>query len=149
MKQVAAIVAVFLAGLAVGGYLFSKSLPRSFLAVSDCENRCYRPSDLAGLLASAAIQQTPSVLPTVAKESNECLAIRHPRPEARIHYVLFPKRDVRNVLELTDEDRPYVWGCFALARSLVEASGVENYRLYTNGPRLQHLTYLHFHVVAR
>jgi diadenosine tetraphosphate (Ap4A) HIT family hydrolase len=82
-------------------------------------------------------------------ESNECIAIRHPKPEGRVHLVLFPKRDVRNVLELQPEDGPYVLGCFALARKLTDLEGVRNYRLLTNGPALQHVTYLHFHVIAK
>ena len=66
-----------------------------------------------------------------------------------MHIVLFPKRDVRNVLEIQPEDGPFVLGCFALARELVKRSDIANYRIYTNGPALQHVTYLHFHLVAK
>ncbi len=98
---------------------------------------------------SAGIQRLPAVLPGVERESNECLAIRHPQPEGRVHFVLFPKRDARNILELTPEDQPFVMGCFALARELARESIVLNWRLVTNGPALQHVTYLHFHLVAK
>ena len=66
-----------------------------------------------------------------------------------MHFVLFPKRDVRNILEVQLEDGPFVLGCFALARELAKKSSVVDYRLYTNGPALQHVTYLHFHFVAK
>ena len=119
------------------------------MAITDCGDNCYRPSDLAGLLVSAGIQKAPALVPLVVKESTECVALRHPQPEARVHLVLFPKKDIRNVLEIASEDQSFVFGCFALARQLAIEAGVSNYRLITNGPLLQHVTYLHFHLVAK
>jgi|SRR6185295_6812891 hypothetical protein len=141
--------ALFLAGLACGGYLFDESLPRSFLALNECADRCYKPSDVAGLIASAAILRAPFVIPRVAMESDTCIAVRHPRPEARVHYVLFPKHDTRNITTMTEQDGPYVLGCFALARELVARDKMQNWRLLTNGPALQDVAYLHFHLVGR
>jgi len=142
-------IALFLAGLACGGYLFDESVPRSFLALRDCGDRCYRPYELAGLIASAAILRAPFTIPRVALESDTCLAIRHPKPEARSHYVLFPKHDTRNITTMTEEDAPFVLGCFALARELVARDKMQNWRLLTNGPALQDVAYLHFHLVGR
>ena len=140
---------LFLAiGLVAGGYLFSRSLPRSFLAIGRCDGRCYDGNDVAGLLASAAIQRVPGVIPQVVLESDTCIAVRHPMPQARVHLVLFPKRDVKNIATLTPEDTPYVLGCFALVRQLVEQNHVTDYRLLTNGPARQDITYLHFHLIA-
>lgn len=140
---------ILFVGVLLGGYFFSRSIPRSLLAVSNCGGSCYKPNEVAGLLASAGIQRLPTVLPGVERESNECLAIRHPQPEGRVHFVLFPKRDARNILELTPEDQPFVMGCFALARELAREANALNWRLVTNGPALQHVTYLHFHLVAK
>jgi hypothetical protein len=139
----------FSVGVLAGGHLFSRTIPRSFLTVPNCEGNCASPRQLAGLLASVGIQRTPALIPSVEQESTECIAVRHPNPEARLHLVLFPKRDVRNILEVTPEDQPYVFGCFALARELAARSGIQNYRLLTNGTALQHLTYLHFHLTAK
>ena len=140
---------VLLLGVAIGGYMFSNSVQRSFLAVSDCDGQCLELKDIAGLLASAGIQRVPSLLPFVAAQSKECVAVRHPKPEGQFHLVFLPKRDVRNVLELTADDVPYLTDCLALARKLVSKAGVQNYRVVTNGPALQHVTYFHFHVVAK
>lgn len=142
-------VGVLVLGIAIGGFLFSKSIPRSFLAVGDCGSTCYRPNDLAGLMASAGIQRLPGVIPAVILESDQCIVIKHPKPEARVHLVLFPKRDVKNIGTLTAEDQTAVVGCFALVRNLASASNAQNYRLTTNGPALQHVTYLHFHFLAQ
>ena len=148
-KRFALALALFALGVACGGYLFSETIPRSFLAIGNCQGNCYKPNELAGLITSVAIQRAPFLVPGVVMESDTCLAIRYPRPEARIHYVLFPKHDVKNITTLTPEDTPYVLGCFALARELVERDHLQSYLLKTNGPALQDITYLHFHLIGR
>lgn len=149
MRRLLLYLALLSLGVLVGGLLFSRTIPRSFLAIADCGQTCYRPSDLAGLLTSVGIQWAPGFMPKVARESMECLAVRHPKPEGSVHFVLFPKRDIRNILEITSEDQPFVFGCFALARQLISEAGASNYRLVTNGPALQHVAYLHFHLIAK
>ena len=138
----------FAAGIACGGYLFSRSQPRDFLPFSNCQERCYKPAEIAGLAASAGILRAPFLIPGVVLESDTCLAVRNPRPEAKTHYVLFPKRDTLNITTLTPADIPYVLGCFALARELVARDHLQAWRLYTNGPELQEISYLHFHLVS-
>lgn len=147
--RIAASIALFAAGIACGGYLFADTTPRSLLAVGSCQSRCYNANELAGLITSAAILRVPFLIPGVVLESDTCLAIRHPKPEARVHFVLFPKHDTRNIATLTPEDSPYVLGCFALARELVARDKLKAYRLRTNGPALQEIAYLHFHLVAQ
>ena len=147
-KKIAFTLVIFAIGVVCGGYLFSQSVPRSFLAVGNCQNRCYKPNEIAGLIMSAAILRAPFLIPSIVLESDTCLAIRHPKPHARIHYVLFPKHDTKDITTLTPVDSPYVLGCFALARDLVLRDKLQAYRLYTNGPELQEIAYLHFHLIA-
>lgn len=149
IKQVVMALVLFSVGIACGGYLFSQSQPRSFLAIGSCENRCYKDREIFGLLTSVAVLRAPYVVPGVVLESDTCLAIRNPQPKARVHYVFFPKHDTRNIMTLTPEDSPYVLGCFALARELVLKEKISAYRLYTNSPELQEIAYLHFHLIAQ
>jgi len=148
-NQFAAALALFATGVVCGGYLFSQSVPRSFLAFGSCQERCYKQTEIAGLVTSAAILRASFFIPGVVLESDTCLAIRNPKPEAKIHYVLFPKHDTKNITTLTPADSPYVLGCFALARELVSRNHLQAYRLYTNGPEYQEIAYLHFHLVAQ
>jgi len=148
-RRILTALAVFATGLACGGYLFSQTTPRSFLALGDCQDRCYKGNELAGLIASAAILRAPFLIPGVVLESDTCIAIRYPKPEAKAHYVLFPKHDTRNIATLTSEDSRYVLGCLAMARELVARDNMKAYRLETNGPALQDIAYLHFHLIAR
>lgn len=148
-KRAAFSVAIFMTGLICGGYLFSKSEPRSILEVGSCKNRCYKPNEVAGLVMSAAILRAPFLIPNIVQESDTCLAIRHPIPWGRVHYVLFPKQDIRNIITLTSADTPYLLGCFAMIRDLVLRDKLDAYRVFTNGPGHQEVAYLHFHIIAK
>ena len=145
-----AIIAVTFLGIGIGfgGYLFSASLPREFLISEKCQKHCLKPNEIAGLIASVGILRVPFLIPGIVMESDTCFAIRHTKPKARIHYVLFPKHDSKNITMLTSADIPYVLGCFALARELVIKDKLTAYRLHTNGPDFQEIAYLHFHLIA-
>lgn len=142
-------IAAFLAGVVTGGYLFSQSQPRSFLAVPNCNGSCYHPNELAGLLVSAGIQRVPGLIPNVVKETDKCIAIAHPFPEIRHHFVIFPKRDIKNIADVTVEDQPFLLDCINLMRVLIAEQKLRNYRVSINGPGLQDVTYLHFHLTSK
>jgi len=146
MKSIVVSAVLFLIGVGCGGYPFSKSLPRSFLPTSSCGNHCYTVEEIAGLVTSAIVLRAPYLIPGVVLESKTCLSVRHPRSEGRIHYVLFPKHDVKNIATLTSEDMQYVAGCFAMVRELVERDKLQSYVVSTNGPGKQDIAYLHFHL---
>jgi diadenosine tetraphosphate (Ap4A) HIT family hydrolase len=137
----------FLLGIAVGGWLFVDSQPRSFLAVTRCES-CYQPNDLVGLLASAGIRRAGPALPLVVKETDRCIAIDHPFRRMPVHFVVFPKKDVKDITDLSAETQEYFLDCLAVIRALVVENGLRRYWVETNGPGFQHVTYLHFHLVA-
>ena len=139
---------MFVAGAVFGGYLFGKSLPRSFLAVTDCGSSCYRASDIAGLVASVGIQRAPGLLPDVVKETDKCIALKHPFPDASYHFVIVPKKDIKNIGEVALDDQSYVIDCIALIRFLAAEYGLKDYHVLTNGPAAQDVTYLHFHLRA-
>ena len=149
VKSIVIGVILFSAGVGCGGFLFSKSLPRSFLSTTGCGDHCYSMEKIAGLVTSAAVLRAPFLIPGVVLESDTCLSIRDPTPGTRIHYVLFPKHDVKNIATLTPEDIPFVVGCFAMVRELVLRDKLEAYTVYTNGPGEQDIAYLHFHLTVK
>jgi len=149
LRKTAFSLVVFAIGIGVGGYLFANTQPRSLLAFNQCDGNCYKKRELAGLIASAGIQRLPGFIPRVVAESDKCVAIVHPRPESKFHYVMFPKHDVKNIGELTAVDEPYVMGCFALIPELVARSGTRDYRILSNGPGYQDIAYLHFHFMGK
>jgi diadenosine tetraphosphate (Ap4A) HIT family hydrolase len=140
---------VFLLGALAGGYAMRDTQPRAPLRVGDCgiERECIQPRELAGLIASIGIQRTPELVPSVVLQNRECVAIRHPFSSEAFHYVLFTRRDIRNVGEVSEQDASAVLGCVAIIGELARSLGLTRYRVYTNGPGKQEISHLHFHVV--
>jgi hypothetical protein len=137
----------FVAGLSIGARAFMNTQPRAWLNIASCADRCYRASDIAGLFASAGIVNAPGWVPQVVRESDKCVAVPYPRRGRHLHLVFFPKRDIRDIADLTAEDTPYVMDCFAIIRAIVSEQNLSDYRVYTNGPGEQDISYLHFHLV--
>ena len=138
---------IFIAGFLVGGFLFADSKPRSLLSIFSSGN-CLAPNDIAGLFASVIVQKMPRLIPNVIVETDKTIVFKHPRPKYRIHYMFVPKKDIKNIGELTDEDSEYIIDLFSTIVAVVNKLGTKNYRLWTNGPEKQDVTYLHFHLGA-
>ncbi len=134
-------------GVLIGGYLFSDSRPRSYLALNRCQD-CLTHEDLLGLVASVGIQRFSGLMPFVVFETDRTIAIERPFSSERIHYVIIPKKDIKNIGEISEDDGPYLTDLFLVGRWIIERENLSKYRLYTNGPGHQDVTYLHFHLVA-
>lgn len=141
-------VLTLLAGFVLGAALSTDTKPRSLLNVENCHGTCGRTSDIAGYLASIGIQKFPSATPLLVKESDTCVAIRHPYAPQHYHFVFFPKRDIRNIGDISVGDEKYVLGCLAMIGSMIREKKMDSYRMYSNGPLEQDITYLHFHLVS-
>ncbi|HEY0080183.1 MAG TPA: HIT domain-containing protein [Pyrinomonadaceae bacterium] len=145
---VASIIALVV-GIVLGGYLFSDTQPRSFLALHRCGGTCMQPKDLAGLMASIGIQKFPALIPSVVLETEKTIVVEHPAPEARLHYLIFPKKDIRNIAEVSTADEEYLLDVVRVAGELARGKNLTRYRLITNGTGFQGVTYLHFHLIAQ
>lgn len=137
----------FLIGIAAGGYVFSDTQRRPVIEAERCRRGCLDPTELAGLLASVGVQHSP-VLPGTVLETDRTLVIEHPRPHARIHFVVIPKQDIRNIADLTAADAGYLADAFAAIGTLVRRHQLDRYQVITNGPGYQRVSYLHFHLTA-
>ncbi|MBI2577231.1 MAG: HIT domain-containing protein [Candidatus Wildermuthbacteria bacterium] len=139
---------VLAAGVAIGAYLFSDSQPRSLLSLPDCDRVCFNPNEILGLLGSVGVQRASGALPAVVKETDRTIVIKHPFPQAPTHYVIVPKKDIKNIADMTEEDKEYVTDAMAVAGELVREKNLSKYRLYTNGSGYQSVAYLHFHLTS-
>jgi histidine triad (HIT) family protein len=133
-------------GIIIGAYLFSHSQPRSFLTLSKCQH-CMRPSEIIGLLASAGIQRFPGIVPSVVFETDKTIAISISSSPERFHYVIFPKKDIKSIGDITADDVPYITDAYFVAKQLIEERHLYKYRLTTNGPGYQDVNYLHLHLI--
>ncbi len=134
-------------GIVMGGYLFSQSQPRSFLAINRCQN-CLTHEDLLGLLASVGIQKFSGLMPFKVVETEKTVVIKHPFSSDQVHYVIIPKKDIKNIGEISETDAPYLADAFFVAKWIIEREKLSKYRIYTNGDGSQDVTYLHFHLVV-
>jgi histidine triad (HIT) family protein len=148
LKIIVLMLVTLVIGVILGGYLFSDTRPRSFLALNRCEGTCFQANELLGLLTSVGVQKFSALAPSVIKETDKTIVIEHPSPQARIHYLVIPKRDIKNIGELSDADGEYLIDAFKVAREIVKEKNLADYRLTTNGPGYQGVTYLHFHLTA-
>lgn len=147
LKKIIIYISLFGLGILLGGFLFSKSQPRSILNIPNCQQNCYKPNDFLGLLASVGIQKVPGLIPKVVKETEKTIVFEHPSPQAPIHYVLVPKKDIKNIAEINDSDKEYLLDIFNTAQALIREKNINTYKLISNGPGIQQVTYLHFHLL--
>ena len=143
-KTIILVLSSLVVGIVLGGYLFSDTRPRSFLALNKCEGTCLQANELLGLLASVGVQKFDALAPSVVKETDKTLVIESPNPQARIHYLVIPKKDIKNIGDLSDADGEYLIDAFKVAREIIKEKNLTNYRLTTNGPGYQSATYMHF-----
>ncbi|MEP6569229.1 MAG: HIT domain-containing protein [Acidobacteriota bacterium] len=142
------VLAALLVGVIVGGYLFSDTRPRSFLALRSCGGTCFQANELFGLAASVGVQKFGTLGPSIMKETDKTLVIEHPNPQAPVHYIIIPKKDLKNFADVSDADGAYLLDAFKVAGEIIREKNLTNYRITTNGPGYQSATYLHFHLTA-
>lgn len=131
-------------GVIVGGNLFSQSQPRSLISLRRCE-RCLSAADLAGLVASVAIQKFPGGMPFKVVETERSVAFQIPLSSG-FHFVIVPKKDLKNIEDISEANAAYLTDAYLVARHLIEKHKLSKYSFGTNGPGYQSVTYLHFHL---
>jgi diadenosine tetraphosphate (Ap4A) HIT family hydrolase len=72
-----------------------------------------------GLLASVGVQKFSALAPKVVKETDKTIVIEHPRPAARLHYLVIPKKDIKNLGEFAEADGEYLVDAFKVAREII------------------------------
>lgn len=148
-KTVALSFGLIVLGVMLGAYLFSGVQPRSFLSIHKCEEHCLSRKELLGLIGSLVVQKVPGVLPSILMETDKTIAFEHPNPAMPIHYMIVPKRDIKDISDISADDQEYLIDAFAVMRALIEEHHLTNYRIVTNGPGVQQVRYLHFHLLAQ
>ena len=86
----------------------------------------------------------------IAYEDDTYIAIHDIQPQAPVHLLLIPKREIATLNNLKPEDRELVGGLFLLASKLMKQLGHSDFRTVFNcGPGAQQSVFhLHLHVLA-
>ncbi len=89
---------------------------------------------------------------TVLYEDEQCLAFRDVMPQAPVHFLIIPKKEIASVNDIDDEDAALVGHLFCVIRKLAAEEGIaeSGYRIVTNcGPNAcQSVPHLHYHVIG-
>ncbi|MBU0546665.1 HIT domain-containing protein [Patescibacteria group bacterium] len=139
---------VFIVGIIIGGYLFRDVQPRSFLAIDHCDDNCLNPNELLGLIGSVGVQKLPGLIPFIVKETNKTIVIDSPIHEAAIHYIIIPKKDIKDAGDISESDRDYLIDAYAVIGQIIREKNLTRYKIYTNGPSYQTVNYIHFHLLS-
>ncbi|MBI4138732.1 hypothetical protein HY479_01115 [Candidatus Uhrbacteria bacterium] len=144
-KIIGGLVIAGVIGALIGAYAFSGVQRRSFLAITGCKGNCLGPNEIMGLIASVGFQKTPGLVPRAVKETDKTVVVEF-QPG---WFVFFPKKDIRDAAELREDDAEYLNDIYAVMGDLIREKGMTNWQIFTNGKDIQHITYLHFHLMDR
>jgi len=147
----AAILLAFAIGSLFGAASIHRPIPHAPLELPPVRNP-WNLTDALGLIGSIGIRDLAGhleAIPSVVAETDRTFALTVPDPRYKVHYVLVPKKDIRDAGQISAEDQPYLTDIFLMARHLAEKDSLTSFRLYTNAGGLQTVGYLHFHLVGR
>jgi diadenosine tetraphosphate (Ap4A) HIT family hydrolase len=146
-RRFAGYAVVFTVGVALGGWGVRDVQPRSFLGV-DRGRDAASLAELTGLVGSAVVQNAPWLLPTVMTTARS-VVVHYPFPgPSRVHLVVIPRRDIYDPGTLAHGDEAYLVDAFATLDELIRREHLTRYKIIANGPDLQTVRYLHFHLVS-
>lgn len=84
-------------------------------------------------------------------EDEQVLAFYDIHPQAKVHFLVIPKRHIPSAAALTEADAALLGHIFAVIAQLAQQTGLDNgYRVISNvGPDAgQTVPHLHFHVLG-
>jgi histidine triad (HIT) family protein len=87
----------------------------------------------------------------IVYEDEDCLAFRDISPQAPVHVLVIPKKEIKSIADLAPEDGPLLGRMMLAIQKLAAELGLEpGYRVVTNiGPDGgQSVDHLHFHILG-
>jgi histidine triad (HIT) family protein len=88
----------------------------------------------------------------IVYEDDEILAFRDIHPQAPVHVLVIPKRPIRSLADLADDDGPLVGRLFLIVRNLARTLGLDHgYRtvINTGADGGQTVPHLHIHLMGK
>lgn len=87
----------------------------------------------------------------IVYEDQECLAFKDINPQAPIHIIVIPKKEIPNLEELKEEDEALIGHLFIAMQRIAQQLGIATgYRVVLNNGRDagQEVMHMHFHMLA-
>lgn len=94
-----------------------------------------------------------NVIPTpFLYENDSAVVFRDIHPEAPVHILIVPKKHIRSLNDITEEDQDILGGLLLIAKDMAKTEGVDQsgYRVLTNVERGggQVIFHLHLHLIG-
>ncbi|MDO4585877.1 MAG: histidine triad nucleotide-binding protein [Planctomycetia bacterium] len=88
----------------------------------------------------------------IVYEDDLCLAFHDVNPQAPVHVLLIPKKEISSTSDIAPVDEPLIGHLFGVIRSLAEQLGIaaDGYRVVSNCGlnACQTVPHLHFHILG-
>ncbi len=84
-------------------------------------------------------------------ENERILAFRDINPQAPVHILIIPKKEIKNIADIAPSDQALIGEMLLVAQEIAKKEGIfDNFRLVTNsGPEAGQIIYhLHFHLLG-
>ena len=83
-------------------------------------------------------------------EDEQVVAFYDINPQAKVHFLVIPKKHITSAAALTEEDGALLGHIFAVIAKLAKEQGLDSYRVVSNcGEQAgQSVPHLHFHVLG-
>ena len=103
---------------------------------------------LGDLIVGVVFGKLSGLLPVKKlKDTKKVIAFWHPKPFWQQHILIVPKRAIRDLASLREDDLPYITEAHTIAQEIVKELGWEDdYFLLTNGGKRQEVHQIHFHL---
>ena len=106
-------------------------------------------SKLGELIVGIAFGKFNKLLPVKRVYENDfVLAFWHPKPYWQKHIIVVPKKAIKDLQSMKEEDNKYISEVFKAIQKIVVEQGwdKEDYTVITNGGSRQEVKQLHFHL---
>jgi hypothetical protein len=134
-------------GFIIGSYIFIGTKDRDIINFDKSGKEILNNKELVGLVSSIGIRNFSTLLPKVY-ESDKSVVINHPKPKGNKHYVIIPKKDIKDAKDVSIEDGEYLADVFIVIGKLIEDNKLKDYKVITYGGKYQHVKYIHFHLIS-
>ena len=87
----------------------------------------------------------------IVYEDEQCLAFRDISPQAPVHILVIPRKEIPSIDHLSDEDEQLVGHIYLVIKQIAAGEGLENgYRVIVNCGKEggQTVDHLHFHLLG-
>lgn len=108
-------------------------------------------SSIGGLIVGWAFAHLSFAIPVQRiRETDKLIAFYHPKPSHPVHILIVPKKAIRSMQDISDQDSTFLVELFQVVKSIVAELALEarGYRVIVNGGEYQDVAQLHFHLIS-